>query len=449
MKKLFFIVLIILLFISPLQANSALKNWEGSDSYGVIATDEDCPLIIQHEDLFFNLQQLPKSYYDNSEEFAKLESKVTASYTFSNPADYDVQATLYFPIGTAPFYAPHLSFEPSASHINVDGKAVEKQLRCYYSPHEFNTEDALKHLQDAYSASLPLQADQVLTRLVLQLENPESGTYVRFHLPADRYVICNSIAAGTVEDDWYEFTVDFQHNPEGITVYLVGEDNYLTDYIFYENRQDQQESENQLKIISSDALTLRELINSTGVLAEVQEQDRINCFIDCMMAMKEGGALALPAEYNISSNAIFGYTYQISVKSGQSINNTVEVPMYPSINGYYDPPIYTYNYLSSPARSWKAFNDLDIYVKTPHVLSKSSVGEMSMTDEVYHIHLDGLPQQEISFQLCESTSPKRETNGYTMLLILMLVGAIILFAIFITLMVALIRFIKKKHRNHK
>ena len=60
MKKLFFIVLIILLFISPLQANSALKNWEGSDSYGVIATDEDCPLVIQHEDLFFNLQQLPK-----------------------------------------------------------------------------------------------------------------------------------------------------------------------------------------------------------------------------------------------------------------------------------------------------------------------------------------------------------------------------------------------------
>ena len=184
------------------------------------------------------------------------------------------------------------------------------------------------------------------------------------------------------------------------------------------------------------------------MLAEVQEQDRINCFIDCILANQDV-VLELPMEYSIYDNTIFGYTYQISVRSGQSINNTVEVPMYPSINAYYDPPIYTYNYLSSPARSWKAFNDLDIYVKTPHVLSKSSVGEMSRTEDVYHIHLDGLPQQEISFQLCESTSPKRETNGYTLFIILILVGALVLFTLFIILLIALIRHLRKKRQNHK
>ena len=58
MKRIILILTVtctVLLLSFQLQANSAIQIWHGSDAHGVIASDEDCPLTVLHEDLLFDL----------------------------------------------------------------------------------------------------------------------------------------------------------------------------------------------------------------------------------------------------------------------------------------------------------------------------------------------------------------------------------------------------------
>ena len=85
-------------------ANSAQSHWSGTDRTGAIVTDEICPLEVQGEKLTFEVQEFPRNYYSTAEEFLAYTGRVTAEYTFYNPADYTVTATLVFPFGAVPDY---------------------------------------------------------------------------------------------------------------------------------------------------------------------------------------------------------------------------------------------------------------------------------------------------------------------------------------------------------
>ena len=89
-------------------ANSAQTHWEGVDTMGAVVMDQECPIEVKHEKLLFNIPQFPSNYYANTEDFAAYNASVSATYTFYNPADYTVKATLAFPFGTIPYYAPYI-----------------------------------------------------------------------------------------------------------------------------------------------------------------------------------------------------------------------------------------------------------------------------------------------------------------------------------------------------
>ena len=75
----------------PVSANSALQYWEGSDASGVVTTDQDCPVVVGHETLTFTLDDAKEP--DSMDRFA-------AEYTFVNPSDLQVTASLAFPFGS-------------------------------------------------------------------------------------------------------------------------------------------------------------------------------------------------------------------------------------------------------------------------------------------------------------------------------------------------------------
>ena len=81
--------------------------------------------------------------------------------------------------------------------------------------------------------------------------------------------------------------------------------------------------------------------------------------------------------------------------------------MYPDANVRYEPPIYTYNYLLSPAKTWADFGNLDIIVNTPYYMTESG-GDFSFekTETGYQTSLDGLPEGELTFTLSEAAKPK-------------------------------------------
>ena len=113
---LFAMVLLFGLTAAPAYANSAQSHWTGIDSTGAIVTDENCPIVVERELLTFDIKEFPSNYYRDATELESYSGNVTAEYTFYNPADYSVTATLVFPFGNLPSYA-YLYDAETGEHI--------------------------------------------------------------------------------------------------------------------------------------------------------------------------------------------------------------------------------------------------------------------------------------------------------------------------------------------
>ena len=135
----FTVLLLSAVFIQPTHANSAQRHWSGTDSTGSLIKDKNCPLVVDREVLTFDVQELPKNYYSSAEEFLAYTGKVTAEYTFRNPADYAVTATLVFPFGNLPHYGEYIYDSPTDKYtvasdtekygVKVNGKLIEATVR--------------------------------------------------------------------------------------------------------------------------------------------------------------------------------------------------------------------------------------------------------------------------------------------------------------------------------
>ena len=102
---------------------------------------------------------------------------------------------------------------------------------------------------------------------------------------------------------------------------------------------------------------------------------------------------------NISSQLMRWYVYELTLEPGQTLVNTVEAPMYPSINLRDDPAVYGYTYLLSPAQTWAEFGDLEIVINTPYYLTASTLEGFEKTETGYSLSLDGLPEGDLIFSL--------------------------------------------------
>ena len=85
-------------------ANSAQSDWSGTDAYGVVSGDGDCPVVVENEKLTFDISEFPQMYYSSLDEYLAYPGRVSAEYTFYNPSDDTVRAVLMFPFGQSPDY---------------------------------------------------------------------------------------------------------------------------------------------------------------------------------------------------------------------------------------------------------------------------------------------------------------------------------------------------------
>ena len=119
------------MLVVPASANSAQTQWEGVDSAGAIVRDGGSPIIVEKELLTFDIQEFPDNHYFDLDSYLAYSGKVTAEYTFFNPADYAVTATLLFPFGCEPMYATNEYYgkDTEKYDILIDGQPVEKVMR--------------------------------------------------------------------------------------------------------------------------------------------------------------------------------------------------------------------------------------------------------------------------------------------------------------------------------
>ena len=107
--------------------------------------------------LTFDIQEFPKTFYESLDEYLAYSGKVTAEYTFYNPSDYTVRATLAFPFGRSPDYGYIYDYDTGEScldadarlySITADGQELDKKLRFTFqeSGEAFDLDEELKNL---------------------------------------------------------------------------------------------------------------------------------------------------------------------------------------------------------------------------------------------------------------------------------------------------------------
>lgn len=455
MKKIRIVLIALMalvLLALPVSANSALMFWSGSEGSDVYMMSENCPVKVSHEKLVFNVNQLPDRGYATPEAFNALDSSVTAIYSFHNPADYDVSARLYFPIGRIPDYAPgirHLSFE--RYQIRTDGRETNYQLRYYYPNGDFKIEEALEKLKDEKIQDELLSEDTLVIRYDYQVETNE-GMWCEFSLEKGRFVLVSHYNGTRVDADHNSFGLFYNDRNEktSFSVYLFGQENYLGEPHFYENAAAEKEVENRLILTGQQSMTLKEALNDFCRVEGISEVDRHNCLISRLKEISSYLPAISLEEFasEMSYMLICGYEYQLTIPAGQTVTNEVTAPLYPSIDGYYDPPYHQFTYLSSPAKTWSSFNDLDIEIRTPYYASSFSAGELQKTDYGYQAHLDGLPQDEITFRLCASESPDHIRNGsYNIIIWIILAMLVLGLIVIITVTVLIVKAVRRRRNR--
>lgn len=408
-----------------LHANSAMTHWEGTDSTGVVSTDSECPLTVIHEDLTFRISDFPAVHYSNPASFADYQSTVTAEYTFCNPSDLHVTAHLAFPFGNYPFYYPWNENDDNSPvtdtyTVTADGKDAGAVLRHTFHPVPYAAFDTEKDLQlltedftsdpvygpDAemheyiYEASFP-SADGAMQEVVSEVSMPEGAVlilpvYMAASAGEEHMLIRSSCGSG-----------------KEIRFCILGKEPGEDPVFRFENNV----PDGTVSLKEKNELTLGEYIyRDEDKLPDVSHTDYYNAYA---AMIREQGSIVYDSGLSMSS--LMGwYEYEIELDPGETLKNTVTAPLYPSVEQSYDPPVYEYTYLLSPASSWKEFGSLDIRIITPYFMTDQRDSAFVKTDAGYEMSSETLPEGELQFTMCTVPDPKKDSSGNLYLLVFLL-----------------------------
>jgi hypothetical protein len=244
-----------------------------------------------------------------------------------------------------------------------------------------------------------------------------------------------------------------------ITVYVLGEDVGELEWKFFENGSLETEIEGSMSVVDKTSTTFGALaMQYYDPASGVAAHDWFNAVVAQLEYSERALGLYGGVNWDVSQHLLQWYEYEITLAPGERLTNTVTAPLYPHINGRYEQPTYAYEYFLTPASTWTEFGTLDIYINTPYVMVKERKGEYSIapkewtkTDAGYKIHLDGLPDENLIFTLCEVENPKLVVTPYTILFIVIIViGVLLVLAVIgvpTVLIVILIKLAKKRKKK--
>lgn len=440
------------LTMTSILANSAQTQWTGTDSTGAIVLEKDSPIIVEKELLTFDIQEFPESYYRESKDFISYSTKVTAEYTFYNPADYTVTATLAFPFGGTADYAfiydyendnYLLNLDTEKYDITVDDEVINKQLRhtLMYYGWQFELEEDLAKLHDGFMEDSFYYPDQPVTKYTYKAKdvdkkehNVATAAFVLSLDGTETKVYMENQSGGSTEDNgvllstWVDLDEEF-------SVYAIGEPfTENVDWKFYHNGACEEEIDGIMELISTELLTLKDFALSeyhseSGIL----DYDWYNAIVTSLKYHEwtNGAIHSGEVDLDLSNLLMRWYQYEITLEPKQRIVNTVVAPIYPAINSNYEPAIYEYTYLLSPAKTWKEFGNLDIVVNTPYYMIKSGMEGFNYNNPGYELHFTGLPEGELTFTLCEDANPIAPSYNNPFVGITLGCGVIVIIAIVI------------------
>ena len=426
---------------SFVSANSAMKQWEGTTSTSSILLDEDCPIEVESEELIFDLVEFPKNYYEEDHDFLSYEGRVSASYTFYNPTDMKVRVWMAFPFGKLPTYSRTngiLSFDMDQYDVLVNDEPIDKQLRYTYSPYysQFELERDLPRLRDELVKDVFYSPQMMVTKYIFKINNVDSEAYNAATIAFDidkgnqdtRLYLVNQSG---LKIDGDVVRMSSWVDDEDVVLYAFNDPlEVLPKWKVYENggAEDGEEIEGSVDLVDQVSMSFEDFIfQSWKEDMGISKIDWYNARVDQLNEYLQDNYIN-DFHFETESfleNLMVWYEYECEIEPKGTINNTVVALMYPSIDLRYEPPVYEYLYLLSPASTWSEFNDLKVVIRTPHYLIDSSL-EFEEYEEGYVYTSDGLPEGELAFTLSESSKPEKERRNLFHPMVMVYVVAILL-----------------------
>lgn len=428
MKKLCSVVLSALLLFRPAiaLANSAQTYFRGISPTGAMITGEQSPLVVEQERLTFDLQEFPLDWYDDLEEYLAYTGRVTAEYTFHNPADYDVTVQLAFPFGQTPDYGYSYNHETEQQvyaadgekyDVTVDGEPIEKTVRhtLFYRGEDFELEKDLPRLADGYAEDVFWKFDTPVTKYTYTIDGIDeefSAARLGFQWSGNgekTKLLLEEQCGGEIAEDFIAVT-RWVENGDTIELVVFGEPLEQGLEWFSENGAEDTPFDYTLTLEGTETMTFRDF-----AMAEYQKESGIlpadwyNAMVAHLNNSEWGFGILGNFDYegtDIADDFLRWYEYEITVPAGGTVVNTVTAPMYPSADLDYEPPLYEYTYLLSPAKTWAEFGRLDIVVNTPYYMTESGLEGFAKTEQGYALSLEGLPEGELEFTLSAGEKPK-------------------------------------------
>ena len=444
-------VVFLLVFSIPAYANSAMTFWEGTDAAGVVTTDGDCPVEVKHEDLIFTLTDLSDDEQGNRQRFTgDIMSTFSAEYTFYNPGDQKVSVLLSFPFGKVD--SETNGEDDDRYSVEVNGKTASCTVRYTYISHrQFDTEKDLALLEDGYTDDSFWKPDlpvYLYTFAIDFIDEKDDYHTVMCSLPNNpdlRRCQLDNLSGGNFMDDTVSLRCTVSENEERKTtrLYIFGED--LDDLPQWDPETEGEEFTAQL--VSRETMTFKEYISSGyDETKSISETDYYNARVAMIKDTMESPSV-ISSYQNLQGSLMRWLQYTIEFEPGETVVNKVTAPAYPSVNTGYEPRIYGYTYLLTPASTWKKFGDLDIRVLTDRFIISSAPGDFEKTDDGYALHFDSLPDDDLTFSVCSLENPKRKSNSGDIIMALILAMAAVPVILVIVILYFIIRAIRRRKHS--
>ena len=400
-------------------ANSAQKDWQGTSANGVIVTDEECPVTVEKERLTFDISEFPETYYSTPEEFLSYTGRVTAEYTFYNPTDYTVNATLVFPFGKAPSYGYHTDPLTGAAEydadtekygITVNGSETENRLRYTYAAVDFEVERDMAKLHEGYVEDPFYYPDIPVTKYIYGVRGIDGEKYrnagAGFRISGDgsKTKVFTEAGMGYYHrEDAIEASL-WVNNGSILEIYMIGEQpEKPLQWHLYEDSSMEKKIDGTVFLTDTEKMTFRDFaMMAYNPLSSVSETDWYNAVV-YELNLYERNAGFIESRYdhlNVLDTLMRWYEYEITIGPGERIVNEVTAPLYPEIHDYAD-PVCDYTYLLSPAQTWKEFHDLEIMINTPYFIRESNLEGFEKCEDGYRLTLESLPAVDLKFTLAE------------------------------------------------
>lgn len=421
---------------NPVSANSANREYFGYDSSGVIVATDDCPIVVDKENLTFNVGKNDGSTGYTDYVPITYKGNVTAEYTFRNPSELTASVRCMFPFGFLPSGEADITPGSGNFAVGKNGEKADTKIRLSYKPYSYETFDAetdWKSLSDDY----------------------DSDGFFKPETPVYEYEITVGKGGGKNLPEIVRFSYREKESVETVVLF---------DYLRYDNddgvikldRKVGEDAEMTVTFINRDvpiAESNFEFLDSKQKSTDGSvtiTKKPVSKLIDYSLGFRPSGLGASDVDwYNATvamleyrsnvmrkddfrlENTLFcWYDYTLTFAPGETLVNTVVAPLFPTVNGWYEPPKYEYTYLLSPAATWAGFKDLTVRINTDMFLldgvtekrtldeygnvrlDERETVEFEKKDGFYVTHFDELPDGELIFNLCSVESPERYRSSY-------------------------------------